>query len=282
MTALIGFGLVAAAVVGGYLMESGDPVLLMQPAEFLIIWGAGLGSLVVSTPPAVLRRTASDLKAALRASRFTRELYLDTLRLFYELFQGARRQGLMSLERDVEKPWASALFQRHKRFLADKHSVVFVCDTLRLAISGGVSAYELETLTESDIDVRAEHKRAPVNSLLNMADALPGLGIVAAVLGIVIAMTSLGGPPEELGRKVAAALVGTFLGVLSSYGFVAPLAGALAARDEEEQAYFRAMRAGLIAFIKGNPPILSVEFLRRQIPHDVRPSFGEMEQFCKK
>lgn len=282
MWALVGLAVVAAAVFGGFLLERGEPLLLFQPAEFLIIWGAGLGSMVIATPMPVLRRVVSGLRAVLRPSRFTRELHLDTLRLFYELFHAARRQGLMALEKDIERPSKSEIFGRHPRFLADRDAVVFVCDTLRLAVSGGVSAHDLDMLTDSDIEVHSEHKRRPVDSLLTVADALPGLGIVAAVLGIVIAMSSLGGPPEELGQKVAAALVGTFLGVLSSYGFVAPLAGAMAARDEQEDAYYRVLQAGLIAFVKGNPPILAAEFARRRIPHDVRPSFSEMEQFCKR
>ena len=270
------------AVFGGYALEHGDLALLLQPAEFLIIWGAAVGSMVIATPPQVLRRVYEGAWEAVHASRYRRELYLDTLHLFYEIFQSARKRGLMALEKDIERPSESDLFSKHKRFRADPQAVVFVCDTLRLAISGGVSPHDLDMLAEGDLEVHDEYHRRPVHSLLTVADALPGLGIVAAVLGIVIAMSSLGGPPEELGQNVAGALVGTFLGVLTCYGFVAPLAGAMTARDEEEAAYYRAMKAGLVAFVKGNPPLLAIEFTRRQIPHDVRPSFAEMERHCKK
>ncbi len=281
MFSLIGIGVVVVAVFGGYLMESGELALLMQPAEFLIIWGAALGSLITATPVPVMKRIVAGLRGVLKGSRYTGALYLDTLKLFYELFQGARKKGLMALEKDVERPIESDIFTRHRAFMGDSTAVLFVCDTLRMSISGGIPPHDLDMMIEGDLEVLQEHQRQPVHSLSTVADALPGLGIVAAVLGIVITMSSLGGPPEELGHKVAAALVGTFLGVLTCYGLVGPLAGAMTARDEEEVAYFRAMKAGLVAFVKGHPPMLSVEFTRRQIPHDVRPSFLEMEKHCK-
>ena len=282
MSLLLGLGVVALAVFGGYLLEHGKPALLLQPGEFLIIWGAAAGSLVISTPRPVISRIARGISSLRSGQRYDRDLYLETLRLFYELFSLARKQGLMGIERDVERPNESDLFLRHEDFCEEPEAVRFVCDTLRLAITGGISAHDLEAMLEADLEVQEEHHLQPVHALSTIADALPGLGIVAAVLGIIIAMTSLGGPPEELGQKVAAALVGTFLGVLSSYGCVSPLAGALASRWEEKAAYFRAMRGGLIAFVKGHPPLMAIEFMRRQIPNHVRPTFAEMEALCKK
>ena len=281
MLALIGLAIVAVAVFGGYWLGHGEPALLFQPPEFVIIWGAAAGSIVIATPPSVLRRTLSAIKRTLRPSRFTRALYLDTLKLYYDLFQRSRKLGMMALEKDVERPLESEVFGNRKLFLRDRAALGFVCDTLRVAISGGVGAFDLDQLVESDIESRRASNRRPIDSLFTVADALPGLGIVAAVLGIVIAMSSLGGPPEELGRKVAAALVGTFLGVLSSCGLVSPLASAMEAREEEELSYYETLRAGLVAFVKGNPPILAVEFARRVIPGDVRPTFGEMEMYLK-
>jgi len=281
LLALIGLSIVVAAVFGGYLLGHGEPALLYQPPEFLIIWGAALGSIVISTPPSVLKRAAAGAKRALSPSPFSRALYLDTLKLYFDLFQRSRKLGMMALEKDVERPLESEVFANRRLFMRDRSAVRFVCDTLRVAISGGVGAFDLDQLAESDIEARRSFNRRPIDSLFAVADALPGLGIVAAVLGIVIAMSALGGPPEELGRKVAAALVGTFLGVLSSYGFVSPVASAMEAREEEELSYYEALRAGLVAFVKGNPPIMAVEFARRVIPQDVRPTFGEMELYIK-
>ncbi len=278
---LIGLGVVIAAVFGGFLLESGQPAVLLQPAEFVIIWGAAVGSLVIATPLPVIRRIVRQGRAVFRSSPFDAALYLETLQMFYEFFQSARRVGMMQLERDIEKPAESKLFRRYPLVLAQQSGVAFVCDTLRMAVSGGVAAADLEQLAESDLEVREDHGFQPAHSLHAVADALPGLGIVAAVLGIVIAMSSLGGPPEELGHKVAAALVGTFLGVLTCYGFVSPVATAMETRMEAEAAYFRFLKAGLIAFLRGHPPLMAVEFARRVVPRDQRPSFDHMEQTCR-
>ena len=281
MISLVGIVIVIAAVFGGYLLEHGELALLIQPAEYVIIWGAALGSLVIATPLPVIKRLLLGFKKILSGGRYTKAFYMETLKLFFSLFQTARRQGVIGLERDVDEPQKSAIFIKHKAILQDHHALHFICDTLRMAITGGVSPFDVDQMIEADLEVHHEHNRAPVQSLAAVADALPGLGIVAAVLGIVITMSSLGGPPEELGHKVAAALVGTFLGVLTCYGFVGPLAAAVAAADESEAAYYRVLKAGLVAFIKGHPPIMAMEFARRAIPHDVRPSFAEMEKQCK-
>ncbi len=281
MPPLIGLGIVIAAVFGGFLLESGQLPVLLQPAEFVIIWGASAGSLLIAAPLPVIRRIVGRGRQVFRPSPYHSTLYLETLQLFYEFFQTARRVGMMQLERDIENPAESKLFQRYPSFLAQPPAVSFVCDTLRMAVSGGVSAGDLERLSESDLDSHEDHDLQPVQSLHTIADALPGLGIVAAVLGIVIAMSSLDGPPEELGRKVAAALVGTFLGVLTCYGFVSPLASAMEARGEAEAAYFRFLKTGTIAFLRGHPPLVAIEFARRVAPRDQRPTFVEMEESCR-
>ena len=281
MLSIVGMLIVIGAVFGGYLMHGGTMAVLIQPSEFLIIWGAALGTLVIATPMPVINRLLKNFGRVLKGNPYNRTVYLETLKMFSDLFQAARKQGMVKLEADVEEPRKSDIFKKYPRFLADHHATHFICDTLRMAISGGIPAFELDQLIDADLEVHHAENEAPVHSLTSVADALPGLGIVAAVLGIVITMQALGGPPKELGHKVAAALVGTFLGILSCYGFLAPLAQAMAAVDEGEAAYFKVLRAGIIGFVKGHPPIMALEFARRAIPHSDRPTFQEMEKECK-
>lgn len=282
MYAIIGLLIVVGSVLGGFLWHGGPLEVLFQPSEFLIIWGSAAGTLLIATPVTVIIRLIKNFRRILAGNRYDRAAYLNTLKLFNDLFQAARKHGMMKLESDVEQPEKSEMFKKYPEFVKDHGALQFVCDTLRVAISGGIPVFDVDQMIEADLEVHHEEKQAPVHSLTSVADSLPGLGIVAAVLGIVIAMRSLGGPPEELGFKVAAALVGTFLGVLSCYGFVSPLAQAMAAVDEAEAAYYRVLKAGLIAFIKGHPPIMAMEFARRTIPHGERPSFKEMENTCRK
>lgn len=282
MYSIIGIVVVFAAVLGGYLMHGGKIMVLFQPSEFLIIWGAAAGSMVIATPIPVLMRLLKNFGKLMTVGQYNTAAYLDVLKLLHELFQTARKHGMMKLEADVEEPEKSDIFKRYPKFLADHHAVHFVCDTLRMAITGGIPPFDLDQMIDTDLEVHHEHNAQPVQSLATVSDALPGLGIVAAVLGIVITMESMGGPPEELGKKVAAALVGTFLGVLTCYGFVGPLAAAIGSADEAEAAYYRVLKAGLVAFVKGNPPIIALEFARRTIPHADRPTFTEMEKTCKK
>jgi chemotaxis protein MotA len=187
----------------------------------------------------------------------------------------------MKLEGDIEQPDKSALFQKYPSFLKNHQALQFVCDTLRMSISGGIGALDLDQMMESDMEVHHHEANAPVAALSTMADALPGLGIVAAVLGVVITMGSLGGPPEEIGHKVAAALVGTFLGILMCYGLFSPLAANMNKTNEAEYQYYQFLRVAIISSIKGFAPIMSVEFARRTIPAHLRPTFQEMEQACK-
>lgn len=281
MFSIIGIVIVIGAVFGGYLLEHGEIAVLIQPAEFLIIWGAALGTFVIATPLPVMLRTLKGFGKVFSIGTYDKKRYLDTLRLLHELFQTARKQGMMRLEADVEDPKKSDIFKRYPIFLKDHHALQFVCDTLRMAISGGIPPFDLDQMIDADLEVHHEHNHEQIHALTTVADALPGLGIVAAVLGIVITMGSLGGPPEELGHKVAAALVGTFLGILTCYGFLAPLAGAVSSAYAAEAAYYRVLKAGIIAFVKGHPPIMAMEFARRSIPHGERPTFQEMEKSCK-
>jgi len=281
MFAIIGILVVLGAVVGGYLMEHGKLLVLMQPAELVIIAGAAAGTLLIANPISTVIAIMKGMLAVLKGSPHTKASYLETLKMLNELFMQARKQGMVKLEEDVEDPQKSPVFSKYPNFLANHHAVDFICDTIRMSISGGVPAFDLDQMMEMDMEVHHNEVGVPVNALSTVADALPGLGIVAAVLGVVITMGALGGPPEEIGHKVAAALVGTFLGILLCYGFLGPLALNMTKMNDAEMDYLRCLRSGVIGFVKGSAPVLAVEFARRSIPGDFRPTFKELEAACK-
>jgi len=280
MFAIIGIIVVFGAVLGGYLMEHGNVKVLLQPAELLIIAGAGGGTVLIANPLHILKQIAGGVGVVFKGSQFTRQRYLTSLTLAYQLLNKARRQGLMSLETDIEDPDNSTIFSQNPEFLKNPHVRHFFCDSMRMAISG-VEAFDLDQLIELDLEVLHHDATQPVASLATVADSLPGLGIVAAVLGVVITMGALGGPPEEIGHKVAAALVGTFLGILLCYGLVGPIASNMSKVADEERAYLNVLRVVIISFLKGTAPILAVEAARRAVPGHVRPSFQELEQACR-
>ncbi len=281
MFAIIGMVVVLGAVVGGYLMEHGQLGVLMQPAEFLIIAGAGAGTLLIANPLPILIKIVHGLSGILKGSPYTKAYYLDTLKMLNDLFMLARKSGMVKLEEDIENPEKSAVFKKYPAFLEHHHALHFVCDTMRMAISGGVQTFDLDQMMEMDMEVHHHEASVPVTALTTVADALPGLGIVAAVLGVMITMGALGGPPEAIGHKVAAALVGTFLGILLCYGFLGPLASNLTKMNDAESDYLRCLRQGVISFVKGCAPALAIEFARRSIPGELRPSFQETEAACK-
>lgn len=281
MIAIVGILIVFAAVIGGFLMEKGHIAVLIQPAELLIIAGASGGTLLVSNPIHILKDILSGLAAVLKGSTLGKPRYLSTLRMMYQFLNKVRKEGLLSVENDVEKPEASAIFKNYPEFLSDHSARDFVCDTLRMAITGGVEPFDMDQMMELDMEVHHHQATLPVAALSTTADALPGLGIVAAVLGVVITMGALGGPPEEIGHKVAAALVGTFLGILLCYGVVGPLSANMSKSADEHDGYLHVLRVLLLAFLKGAAPIIAVEMARRAIPAHVRPSFDEMEKSCK-
>ena len=281
MFVIIGIVVVFGAVVGGYLMEHGHILVLLQPAELLIIGGAACGTVLISNPLHILKKIALGIAGVFGGSKFTTQRYLDSLKMMYELLNKARKEGLVALENDVEDPSKSAIFSKYPNFVKDHHVLNFVCDTMRMAVSGGVDPFDLDQMMELDMEVHHHEASQPISALSTMADSLPGLGIVAAVLGVVITMGALGGPPEEIGHKVAAALVGTFLGILLCYGLVGPLAANLAKSAEDEKAYYHVLRVLMTTFMKGIPPIMAVEVARRAIPGHVRPSFQEVETTCR-
>jgi chemotaxis protein MotA len=280
MFSIIGILIVIAAIMGGYLMEHGNVKVLLQPAELLIIGGAAMGTVLIANPLHILKKIISGVVGVFGGSKFTKKRYIESLKMMYELFNKARKEGLMGLEADVDEPSKSAVFSKHPQFLKDHHVRDFVCDTLRMAVTGS-EPFDLDQLLDLDMEVHHHDAGQPIAALSSMADSLPGLGIVAAVLGVVITMGALGGPPEEIGRKVAAALVGTFLGILLCYGFVGPLAANMAKTAEDERAYLYVLRVVMITFLKGTAPIMAVEAARRAIPGHVRPSFQEVEKACR-
>src|SRR5579883_2357481 len=281
MFSIIGIVVVIGAILGGYLMEHGNLKVLIQPAELIIIGGAAIGTLLIANPLPVIIKIIKAMLGVLSSGKYSKARYLSTLKMLNDLFKKGRKGGISALETDIEEPENSELFKAYPDVLKDHHVLDFICDTVRTGMSGSVSHYDLDAMIELDLEVHHRQVSIPVNALTTVADALPGLGIVAAVLGVVITMGSLGGPPEEIGKKVAAALFGTFLGILLCYGFLSPLAASITKQNDAESEYYHCLRTGLIAYFRGAAPILAVEFSRRSIPADVRPSFKEMEESFK-
>jgi len=281
MFSIIGILVVVGAVVGGYLMEKGNLLVLMQPAELVMIGGAAIGTVLIANPPSLLSSILKGIMGVFKGSRYTKQWHLNSLKLLYELCDQARRAGLASLEAEVDDPTKSKAFSAQPAILKDHHITSFICDTLRSMMVGGMEPFDIDQMLENDIDVHHHEATEPIGSLTSVADSLPGLGIVAAVLGVVITMGALGGKPEEIGHKVAAALVGTFLGILMCYGFISPLASNMSKTAESERAYYHMLRVTLTAFNKGVPPLLAVEMGRRAVPGHARPKFEEVEGSCR-
>ena len=280
MFAIIGIVIVFGCVVAGYLMEHGNLRVLIQPAELIIIGGAAVGTLLVANPLYILKKIGGGIGGVFGGSKFGKQTYIDTLKMMYDLLNKARKDGLMALESDVEEPQKSQVFSKNPAFLKNHHVCDFVCDSLRMAITG-IDAFDLAQMLDLDLEVHHQDSMQPTAALSTMADSLPGLGIVAAVLGVVITMGALGGPPEEIGNKVAAALVGTFLGILLCYGLVGPIAANMTKAADEEHAFLYVMRVLMVSFLRGTAPIMAVEMARRAVPGHVRPSFQELEKACR-
>jgi len=280
MFAIIGIVVVFACVVGGYLMEHGNLRVLLQPAELVTIVGAAIGTILIANPLHILKQIAAGIGGVFTSSNYTRQAYIDSLKMMYDLLNKARKDGLMALESDVEEPDKSPLFSKAPAVFKNHHARDFVCDSLRMAVTG-MDAFDLDQLLDLDLEVQHHDAAQPTGALSSVADSLPGLGIVAAVLGIVITMSAMGGPPEEIGKKVAAALVGTFLGILLCYGLLGPIAANMTKAADEEHAYLYVMRVLIVSFLKGTAPIVAVEVARRAVPGHVRPSFKEVEDACR-
>lgn len=278
MIKIVGILVVLGSVLGGYILSGGHIMAIVQSFEVLIIGGAAFGAFLQSNPATTLGRV---VKNSLRmfGTRFNKALYLDVLKMLYDILNKSRREGMMAIEADIEDPAASAIFSKYPAILKDEQMTAFVCDYLRILSSGNMAPHEFEGLFDMELDTLKADLNHPPHSVTQVADALPGFGIVAAVLGIVVTMAMLGEAEQnEIGRHVGAALVGTFLGILAAYGFVGPLAASLQHDADEELNLYEAIKATLVASASGMPPSLAVEFGRKVLYPGHRPSFIELEQ----
>jgi chemotaxis protein MotA len=277
MFVIVGLLLVAGSVIIGFMMEKGNPHVLIQPAEFVIIFGAALGAFFIASPPKVITAVVKNLASIVNSKSPDKTKYLELLLLLYQLFSKIRKEGLISIESDIEKPDNSPIFNKYKNTLSHGHLTNFICDNLKIIITTNVIPHELENLMEVETETHYHEALIPSKSIAKVADALPGLGIVAAVLGVVLTMGKIDEPPSVLGHSIGAALVGTFLGVLMCYGFVGPLATNLEHKTKEDIVFFKVIRVALVAFVGGAPPQMAVEFGRRAIPGKEKPTFEELE-----
>jgi chemotaxis protein MotA len=278
---IIGYVIVFGAVIGGFIMEGGAIGILNQPVEFLIIGGAGIGALVVGTPIKVLKAILKNLKAAIGGNGYTKADYMELFAMLYEVFSVMRKSGEMALEKDVDDPANSEIFKKYPRFIGNHAAKSMFLDSLRLVISGSANSDELSHLMDEEIATHEEEGRLPAGVLAKTADAFPGLGIVAAVLGVIIAMGAMDQGPEILGHKIAVALVGTFVGILVCYGILQPLVQKMEILLAEEAKYLECIKTGILAYLHGAAPIIAVEYARRVVFSTERPSAQELEDACR-
>ncbi len=281
MFTIIGYVIVFGAVIGGFVLEGGPIAVLNQTVEFLIIGGAAIGSLLAGTPTKVLGALANSLKKAIVGVGYSKADYMELFNMLYEVFSMMRKNGEMALEKDVDDPTNSEIFKKYPKFLANHAAQGMMLDSLRLVISGSANADELSHLMDEEIATHEEEGRRPAGVLGKTADALPGLGIVAAVLGVIIAMGSMDQGPEVIGHKIAAALVGTFLGILLCYGVAQPLVQKMELLLVEEAKYLECIKTGILAYLHGAAPIIAVEYARRVVFSTERPSALELEDACR-
>jgi chemotaxis protein MotA len=279
---IVGLVVVIGSVILGYTMHHGKLGVLWQVTEFIIIGGAGLGSMIISNPPPVLKRIFQATLGLLKPNPFSEKAYAELLQMLYDVFQTARKDGLIALEPHIEEPEKSTLFSKYPGFQHHQHAVALLCDTLKVLLTGAVEDHHLAEILDLDLERMHEEEHQVAAALTRVADSMPGFGIVAAVLGVVITMGSIGGSATEIGEKVAAALVGTFLGILLAYGMIGPMANAIEARQRAEGAYMGCIRTALLAFARGDAPMTCVEFARRSIEPGDRPSFADLEKLTRR
>ena len=282
MLVIVGMLVVLGSVVVGYTMHGGSLLVLYQLNEFIVIGGAAGGALLVGNKPSVVKGIITQTLALLRPSPYGHVAFRELLQVLYEIFYAARKDGLVGIEAHVENPHESDLFSRYPTFHQNHEAMSFLSDTLKVLLTGAVEDHHLAEILDLDLEQHHHEASQVPHALGTVADALPGFGIVAAVLGVIVTMGKIGGAPAEVGASVAAALVGTFLGVLLAYGVVGPLAQALSGRVKAEEAYMACIRTALLSFARGDPPITSVEFARRNIEPEDRPSFTELEDLTRR
>jgi chemotaxis protein MotA len=281
MTLIIGWIIISISVVGGFIMAGGHVAVLIQPIEYLMIIGAAIAAFVGSNSGKTIKATLGGFGTAIKGSKYNKALYMETLALLYNIFTRARKEGLMAIEEDIEDPQNSALFKEAPKVLADHHALEFITDYLRLMVSSTLDVHQIDNLMDIDIDTHHQEASLPGNNIAKMADAMPAFGIVAAVLGVVHVMESVSLPPAELGKLIAAALVGTFLGIFVSYGYISPVANNLEHKVNDSTKYYQSIKASMIAFMNGYPPQVAAEFGRKVLFSSERPGFQELEDFLK-
>ncbi len=282
MFTIIGFAVVFGSIVFGFTLHGGEIMVLVQISEIIIIGGAGLGAMLISNGPIELMRIFREVLGLLKPTPYTRTSYEELLQVLYDLFYAAKRDGLVGIEQHIEEPESSELFNNYPTVRKQLHAVSFLSDTMKVLLTGAVADHHLAEILDLDMETQHEHSMKPSIALAQVGDAMPGFGIVAAVLGVIITMGHIGGAASEIGHSIAAALVGTFLGVLLAYGVFAPLSQALAARVGAEESYMGVIRTALLSFARGDPPITSVEFARRNIEPEDRPTFAELEDMTRR
>ncbi|MSR16559.1 MAG: flagellar motor stator protein MotA [Methylococcaceae bacterium] len=279
MLVIIGYILVCASLMGGYIGGGGHPAILFQPFEYIIIVGAAVGALVVANPLSLVKEAVSKATATLKPEPYTREFYLDLIMCFYMLTNKTRKEGLLSLEELIENPDSNPSIFTEK-IVSDHHLLGFVCDNLRLIVTG-IEVHQLEELMDQTMETHHEDIHKPVGVIQTMADGLPAFGIVAAVMGVVHTMELVGAPPSVMGKAIAAALVGTFVGILLAYGFVGPVGALMATRSEMEANLYKCAQKGLLCTAKGVSPMMTAEYMRAMISSDKRPSFKELDDLLR-
>jgi chemotaxis protein MotA len=278
---IIGYVVVAASVFGGFVLAGGHVHALFQPVELLMIAGAATGAFFVGNNGKAIKATLKALPSILKGSKYTKILYMELMTLQFEVLSKVRKEGLMSIEGDIEAPEESAIFSKYPVVLADHHVIEFMTDYLRLMVSGNMDAFQIENLMDNEIETHHVEGEIPVHCVAKIGDGLPAFGIVAAVMGVVHTMASVGLPPAELGILIANALVGTFLGILLSYGFISPISSVLEQKLHESSKVFQCVKVTLLASLNGYAPALAVEFGRKVLFSTERPSFTELEEHIK-
>ncbi len=281
MFVLVGYLVVAAAVFGGFALAGGHLAALLQPVELLMIGGGAAGAFFVGNSPKAVKATLKAFPSVFKGSKYSKAVYMELMALLYELLGKMRKEGLMSIEADVERPTESPLFSKYPKITADHHVIEFMTDYLRIMVSGNLNAMEIENLMDVEIETHHHEILIPAHVIAKIGDGLPAFGIVAAVMGVVHTMESVGAPPAELGLMIAHALVGTFLGILLAYGFIGPLGTLLEQKAEESSKMFQTIKVTLLASLNGYAPAMAVEFGRKALNSTERPGFSELEEHVK-
>lgn len=281
MLVIVGYIVVCGSVFGGFALAGGHMAILFQPIELLMIGGAAVGASLVGNNTKTLKASLKAIPSIFKGSKYNKAMYMELMTMLFDVLTKIRKEGLMSIEGDIEKPEESPLFSKYSLVVSDHHLMEFLSDYLRLMVSGNMDAFQIENLMDNELETHHHEGAMPAHFMAKLGDGLPAFGIVAAVMGVVHTMESVGIPPAELGILIAKALVGTFLGILLAYGFVAPIASLMEQKLEESSKTFQCVKVTLLASLNGYAPALSVEFGRKVLYSTERPTFSELEDHIK-